>query len=256
MSVVTVKLWNYCMYSCDYCVSHSNRKVWDPVPFIAARDVLDVPSTLDWIGIHRTESSVHISGGEPLLRPDIETIVNQCLDRGFETTIFTNGQLLHNHQSLFDLPVGWVLTWHQSEINAEVFLKEIAPLRDKKIFVNTILPYDPNWKVFEEDKKVFYDNGFDLYPRINWWNMQTADLWELKPTRVENIASNYLTLIEPNGMVFPCNSWDWGPIGNVYSGECNDSLARSIDDHAEKCCIVDRRCGAFLTAQMAELLWK
>ncbi len=44
---------------------------------------------------------VHFSGGEVLLRPDLETIIRQAVDLGLQVNITTNGTLLEKEQAAF-----------------------------------------------------------------------------------------------------------------------------------------------------------
>jgi sulfatase maturation enzyme AslB (radical SAM superfamily) len=81
---------------------------------------------------------------------------------------------------------------------------------------------------------------------------QTRGGW-VAATDAAEVASKMITLIVPNGNVYPCNSTKKGPIGNVFGMTCDDRKARSLDKHAEFCAL-NNRCSAFLTARAVESL--
>lgn len=250
-SVVTIKLWNHCQNRCSYCVAHKWHGDTTEIDFDAA---------LDWVDKFRPSADIHISGGEPLFFPDrCEIAVRKALSRKRKVAIFTNGQNLQNApSSLLECDVFWWITWHREAIEtAEEYLELIRPVIGKKLFFNMILSYHPEFDFFQKAKEFFNLNGLDLWPRINWWHYHTAELWGHLPKKTDcGIASSYLTLIEADGSVYPCSSHDWGIIGRTTDLTCSNHKAELVDSHAEKCCMVDRRCGAFLTAQVLGEMWK
>jgi len=249
MSSVTVKLWNHCQNRCEYCVASR---------WIGDHSEIDFDRAIEWIKKFRPSSDIHISGGEPLLFPDIcERNAIKAINEGFRVAIFTNGQninLINN--SFLDLDIFWWITWHQRFIGINDFIGKICILKNKKVFVNTILDYEPDFDLFEIQKKEFLKYGFILNPRINWWELQTSELWNHKAVVVKNIASEYITLIEANGNVYPCSSLNWGEIGNISDMTCSTYKAELINNHAHKCCIDMKKCGSFMTTQYLESIWK
>jgi MoaA/NifB/PqqE/SkfB family radical SAM enzyme len=74
-----------CNLSCAYCNEHD--KVSEPVPLAAMLERVDALSALG-------TSIVTLSGGEPLLHPDLDDIIRRIRGRGMMATLVTNGYLL------------------------------------------------------------------------------------------------------------------------------------------------------------------
>lgn len=74
-----------CNLSCTYCIEFD--KVSDPVSFDMLKRRVDALAKLK-------TSIITISGGEPLLHPDLFEIIKYIRSKGFVTTLITNGFLL------------------------------------------------------------------------------------------------------------------------------------------------------------------
>lgn len=74
-----------CGYSCSYCGVSSESE-----GELSTFGVVCMINEFCSMGL----KAINISGGEPLLRPDIGRLVNYCKERGLITTISTNGELL------------------------------------------------------------------------------------------------------------------------------------------------------------------
>lgn len=74
-----------CNLSCAYCNEYDKHS--DPVPLEEMYGRVDRLAELG-------TTSVHLSGGEPLLHPDLEEIVRRIRSRGMVTGLLTNGYLL------------------------------------------------------------------------------------------------------------------------------------------------------------------
>lgn len=252
MSVATLKVWNYCMNRCEYCASRSNSDLWKPVNFIAAKNVLDIPSALYWLDMYRPNSEIHLSGGEPLLRPDIESVVNLCLASRRKVTVFTNGQMLPLRECLHELPLQWVVSWHFDAVSLEYFLSCIEPLRGKaKASIQAIVYRDIDEQAMGIVEKAF--GGFDFRFRFADQTSKTWDLWELPEGCIDKPAE-FLTLIEEDGNVYPCSSKIWGPIGSIYDPfNSNFQSIEVFNAHAAQC-FREHKCGAHLSARLMEVL--
>jgi MoaA/NifB/PqqE/SkfB family radical SAM enzyme len=94
------------------------------------------------------------------------------------------------------------------------------------------------------------DAGWRIEPPVS---EPSAAIAMSAATDAAEVASKMITLIVPNGNVYPCNSTKKGPIGNVFDMTCDDRKSRSLDKHAEFCAL-NNRCSAFLTARAVESL--
>jgi MoaA/NifB/PqqE/SkfB family radical SAM enzyme len=74
-----------CNLSCGYCNEYDDRSA--PVP------TADVLRRVDRLAILGT-GIITLSGGEPLLHPDLDSIIRRIRERGLIATLITNGYLL------------------------------------------------------------------------------------------------------------------------------------------------------------------
>ncbi|MDR2045324.1 MAG: radical SAM protein [Clostridium sp.] len=85
-----------CNLSCSYCYNKENLIKKE---VLTSRETELVLDKLKEVGTGK----LILTGGEPLLRSDIETIVINAKARGFSVEILTNGMLLNKHRNLFEL---------------------------------------------------------------------------------------------------------------------------------------------------------
>ncbi len=82
---VTLALTYRCTQRCGYC------RIWERAgPEMGTAQVLRAIEELHDIGMCR----LGLTGGEPLLRDDLDVIVDHAVDRGLFTTVFTAGALV------------------------------------------------------------------------------------------------------------------------------------------------------------------
>ena len=278
---ITVSVWNYCQNSCPYCVSGSNLPKWSPPQafdiwkppggeslndlelqkkfgkwyfskcpdksrFLSPHNVLELPFLLNWLQRHTPHAAIHLSGGEPLLRPDIEPFTGGLVRAGFEVAIFTNGLLIPARAELLDMPIKWVVTHHDPQPLAE-FLRTIEPIRRKPHQITRVLGAGGAGGAGGELGELGEDYpGFNFVPR--WANRPQKKTWfRPRPGDVDRIASEVLHFITPDGKVFPCNSMFWDPIGHIYTGRYHPKDVHMIDFTCAKCVKLNR-CGAYQSA--------
>lgn len=78
-----------CNLSCSYCNEYDKHSA--PVP---REDMLRRIDRLAELGT----TAIHLSGGEPLLHPDLDDIVRRIRDRGMLAGLLTNGYLLNRER--------------------------------------------------------------------------------------------------------------------------------------------------------------
>lgn len=283
---ITVSVWNYCQNACHYCVAGSNLPKWSPPDtfevwkppggehlndlqlqkrfgrwyfsecpdrdrYLNPHNVLEVPYLLYWLQRHTPHAVVHLSGGEPLLRPDIVAFTAELVRAGFEVTIFTNGLLIPARAELLDMPLKWVVTHHEPQPLAD-FLECIEPIRRRPHQITRVIDAGAGaggelHELGAELAELGADyRGFNFVPR--WKNEPRRKTWfKPRPGDVERIGSDVLHLITPDGRVFPCNSMFWDPIGHIYSGEYH---RKDVDMVNVTCayCVELNRCGAYQSA--------
>jgi len=89
---LSIYLTHQCNLNCDFCA----QRVWDSDYEITMEQVErfctlcnDVPAPF-----------IRISGGEPLAHPNIEDIIDMLVHMRSRVGMFTNGTLLHHHESI------------------------------------------------------------------------------------------------------------------------------------------------------------
>src|SRR5215208_2254345 len=83
---VKMKVFYGCNLKCEMC-NHWRETREPPVPFERFQEVLH---ELAGLGTRK----IHISGGEPMLRPQVPDLVEQASNLGIKVTMTTNGTLI------------------------------------------------------------------------------------------------------------------------------------------------------------------
>jgi organic radical activating enzyme len=245
--VVTIRCSNYCINRCPYCVTFSNH--------VAKEDdiLLDFRATVDWLNLYRPGAEAHVMGGEPMVCKDIESKIQLLIDAEYPVTLYTNGQRISTCPKLLDMPMTWIVTFHQdARFPIDKFLEQIEPLRGRKnVVIHTIMHME--WHEEQIDFLTEKLSGFAFFPKWAGQFSRTWTDWGLPDPEPVIDAAERLLLIEPPGGVFPCNTQSRGPCGNVYEKTYYPELAQSMNEAASGC-FAAKNCGAFLTATMMEHL--
>lgn len=95
---VILELTFDCQAECVHCFTNSPRDIDDPVTFEEWKNLVDL------LGKMKT-FLISFSGGEPLLYPELDELVEQSAQTGMRTTLDTNGYLLTDQRldELIDL---------------------------------------------------------------------------------------------------------------------------------------------------------
>lgn len=253
---VTISAWNYCQIRCTYCVSGSNCGLYqiDRVKTFPKSEITDFDASLKWIDKFRPGAAIHILGGEPLLRPDIVDCVKKCLTAGHsDLSIFSNGLALYEKIELLELPLKWCLTYHQDcGMEFQKWISLVEPIREKKHVLHTVISKMEHMKTTYEIKKYCKEYGWNFHPRFDR-NAQQTPIPGLKMDEMDDIASRQLTLIIPDGTVYPCSHVAAGPIGNVFDMSCDDDRARLTDPIAKQCA-ENNACSAYHSAALLDMI--
>ena len=83
---------NRCTTSCRYCCFSSNRK---ELPELSTDEIIKIIQDAVSLGC----THVHFTGGEPLLRNDIERLISFANSLGLEIRLQTNGMLLNHSKA-------------------------------------------------------------------------------------------------------------------------------------------------------------
>jgi organic radical activating enzyme len=288
---ITASVWNYCQIGCSYCVAGSHLERWRPKKtfevwkpkgfellndyelrvkfgvewwheqcpdkdrFLNPADVLSFEYMAAWLHEYRPGATIHLSGGEPLLRPDIEEQTAILIEAGFQVVMFTNGLLIDERRRLLDMPLKWCVTFHQnSGLSVQDFLGKIEPIRSRSrpLIVHTVIS-----NMLQAKALSLFRHYFDGYRFFEKWHKNptrtTVPGFKYDPADVFDIASNRLSLITPDGAVYPCNTCRIGPVGNIYQGTFDAAKAAMMDVSSAEC-IRRNCCPAYQTAALLESL--
>ncbi len=213
-----------------------------------AADVLDFDVLIDWLLKFKPGAAVHLSGGEPLLRPDIEDQTEKLLDAGFDVSILTNGQALHRRPRLVKMDIKWLVAYHQDSITMEQFVRKIEPLKSRKHFIISVCATEAHVSLIPKMKAAFAGFNFQLR-----WNRNAQRNPEplLHPGDIDTVASKQIHLITPDGAVYPCSSCKYGTIGDIYTGTYDVEKAQLVDPYVSGC-VKNNGCQSFQTAKIME----
>ena len=94
--VVTYYVTTWCNLNCAYCEDFGARRNASNLPPLALADVLRILTV-----IRGATDQVILTGGEPLLHPQIDELVRRARqDLGLQLTLLTNASLLHEHEAI------------------------------------------------------------------------------------------------------------------------------------------------------------
>lgn len=188
---------------------------------------------------------MHLSGGEPLLRPDIETQVEKIVSAGIAATITTNGMLISKRRRLLKMPLKWIVTHH--ECNDFEKWRFNADLIKKRPHIACRLLYGAASPCSAPQLEPLYKGLNFMWSRLH--GLRLTD-WKPVFDDLSCIASDVIHLIEPSGHVYPCNNNSKSPIGNINTMEYDKRRAfKSNGGCAE--CIKGGMCGAYQTAVLS-----
>ena len=269
---VTVSVWNYCNQNCSYCISDSHKwnykgrfEIFRPdgcedlndveirerfgihyykemckdSTLLNAADVMDVDYLSKWLNSWRKDSVVHITGGEPLLRPDIEAFISKICET-HKVVLYTNGTFIKRRPKLLSLPIFWHVTYHRRQTKMSIFRDNIDIIREKPHRICCVL-FRGDDKDIEKLNREF--KGYDFVP-----------IWAFDPRRSEGTpdkadmdapASKLFNLITPDGTIWPCNKCLDG-LGSIYSNTFDEEKARFYDKRSRKC-LKRGECSAYKT---------
>ena len=258
---VTASVWNYCNQHCSYCLAKSQdwnfkgrfevfrpegceglndfeirercgvnyyKKMCDDDALLNAADVMDVEYLAAWLATWRKDAVVHITGGEPLLRPDIESFVEKIATT-HKVVLYTNGSLINRRKKLLDIPIFWHVTYHKEQITLARFTEIIAAIKDKPHRVSSVLRRSDRADL-DGLKKNF--KGYDFEPVLADRPKRVSG----RPAAVDlkSPASKLFNLITPCGTVWPCNACS-EPVGSIYTNTFDEKKAQVYDKMARRC---------------------
>ena len=91
-----ISLTDQCNFRCLYCMPHEEMKFMPGEELMSASEIFSIAKLFVEQGIKK----IRLTGGEPLVRKDIQTILLNLYELDVELTLTTNGYLLDKHIEL------------------------------------------------------------------------------------------------------------------------------------------------------------
>lgn len=89
-NVINFHITNKCNYSCKYCFGKFEG---NEIPLSDAKQVID--SISQYFSHNKIKNGrINLAGGEPLLHPQLDAIIDYCYQKDIKVSIVTNGSLL------------------------------------------------------------------------------------------------------------------------------------------------------------------
>lgn len=207
--------------------------------------LLDFEALVKWHSRFVPAAHIHVSGGEPLDRPDIEEQIKKLVDAGITVTVFTNGMSISTRKKLLDMPLRWHVTHHgQNDINH--WIDNVSIIK-KKPHIATRVIYRCTDAEMAIAEHVYRSAGLNFF----WQRLNGLKIAEIEPPASSVIASQAIHLIRPSGNIYPCNDAKRPPIGNILTCSYDPGMARDADRTAFACGCA---CAAYQTALMCARL--
>ena len=138
-----ISLTDNCNFRCSYCMP-VEEMVWMPSSRLMSKDeILKLAETFVSLGVNK----IRLTGGEPLVRKEFPEILQGIAKMGVETTITTNGVLIHKHiQNLKDAGVRSVNV-SLDTLNREKFQKLTRRDQFDQVWENILLLLGEGFRV-------------------------------------------------------------------------------------------------------------
>jgi len=136
---VRIKPLNACNHKCYWCVYHESdlsdmHKDMKNKDMISEDKMLEIIDDLSSIGV---EAVTYSGGGEPLMHPSIEKILQKTLHKNIALSVITNGQFLKNDIASILTKSSWIrVSVDYCDEDSFVFSRRINKVFFKEIFNN------------------------------------------------------------------------------------------------------------------------
>ncbi len=114
--VINFHITNRCNYQCKHCFARFNQR---ELPLDEAKRVIDAIEVY-FKGANVKNPRINLAGGEPLIYPYIDEIIDYISSKGIKVSIITNGSLLTN-----EMIEGWAGKIETIGISIDAKSKEI-----------------------------------------------------------------------------------------------------------------------------------
>lgn len=92
-----ISLTERCNLRCFYCMPEEGVPLRDKAVFMTSEETIEIATRFVALGVKK----IRLTGGEPLIKKDIENIITQLSEMPVELTLTTNGILVDKHLGLF-----------------------------------------------------------------------------------------------------------------------------------------------------------
>jgi len=248
-----------CNLACEYCYNADSLVA--KCPSLTLEQWTQALDRLHSVGLQ----NINLTGGEPLLYPEILGIVTYAKSLGIHVTLLTNGTLAKTNIEIFDLIDNCIVSLdtvssskrkgiEDYDVLQNIF--DVASRHPSKIKVRSVIVRGLEKEVedltnvlkthnIEHDKVLFmpcHENDFELIPDYDEYNLYDYELGAV--TRCG--AGDTILALDPMGNIFPCqlmmkpefcmgNIFDSDWIDRYKNNAINDVMA-SYNAKAHKLC--------------------
>jgi molybdenum cofactor biosynthesis enzyme MoaA len=149
---IVVEIISSCNMECDFCFVTHNLHKKNTLSFEEIKEIIDQIENME-------AEAIRITGGEPLLHPDIEKIVQYAKSKCEKVILNTNGTLINqNNSNVFNNIDIVLFSFHQIERTKSILEKiKLIKKFNTIIHLTTILTQENIEKLekyYEEIKKI------------------------------------------------------------------------------------------------------
>lgn len=88
-----ISLTDACNFRCTYCLPNEDMVFTPPAHLLQTNEIIQIAEQFVQLGVNK----IRLTGGEPLMRKDVDSIVHQLGQLPVQLTLTTNAALLHRH---------------------------------------------------------------------------------------------------------------------------------------------------------------
>ncbi|MBU3676701.1 MAG: GTP 3',8-cyclase MoaA [Chitinophagaceae bacterium] len=138
-----LSLTDACNFRCTYCLPNEDTVFSPSAHLMQTDEIIALANRFVQLGV----SKIRLTGGEPLVRKEFKTIVQQLASLNVQLSITTNGMLLHQHiDTLWDAGIR-TLNISLDTLQAARFLALTKRDAFEQVFKNMVMALEYGFKV-------------------------------------------------------------------------------------------------------------
>lgn len=198
-----ISLTDRCNLRCFYCMPEEGVELTERANLMSIEEIIDIAKVFVSMGVKK----IRFTGGEPLIRKNIEKLFTEIAKLGVELAITTNGIVLDKY-----IPLLKACGFKNINISLDTLEKE------KSIFITKRDYFDRIMKNIDAAVETGFDVKLNVVLMKGVNDGEIIDFIEL--TRFRNLAIKFIEF-----MPFKDNQWDWS------KGVSQDEVLDKVQDY-------------------------